>query len=66
MVDWKKIAKANDLTPDEFKKEIFTIAACLGAIDLDERSATDDECMKFTTTGETGAIEIYIRYAQDA
>ena len=63
MIDWEKIAKFNGLSPDEFKKEIFTVAACLGAMDLDARGAGSDEAMKFSTTGETGAIELYVRYA---
>lgn len=55
-------AKLNGITPEEFKKEIFTCAACLGAMDLDARGADKDEAMKFTTAGDTGTIELYVRY----
>ena len=58
-------AKINGMTPDEFKKEVFTYAACLGAMDFDARKAGKDEAMRFTTTGETGTIELFIRYTDD-
>jgi len=58
-----KWAKLNGLTPDEFKKEVFTYAAILGAMDLDTINASKDEAMKFTTTGDTGTIELYVKYA---
>lgn len=62
MIDWKLVAEQNGMTPEEFKKEIFTVAACLGAMALGSRGATKDEAMRFTTSGETGEIEILIRY----
>jgi hypothetical protein len=58
----RKWADANGMTPEEFKKEIFTYAACLGAMDLDARGAGKDEAMSFKTTGGTGEIEVLIRY----
>jgi hypothetical protein len=61
-MDIQKWAGFNGLTPDEFKKEIYTYAACLGAMDLDARGARSDELMRFTTTGETGTIEVFVRY----
>lgn len=27
MIDWRKIAEQNGLTPEEFRKEIFNVAA---------------------------------------
>jgi len=61
-MDIKKWADANGMTPEEFKKEIFTYAACLGAMDLDARGAGKDQAMSFKTTGETGEVEVLIRY----
>jgi len=63
MIDWKFIAEQNGMTPEEFKKEIYTTAAILGAMDLDLRRADKDEAMKFTARSEDGDIEVYIRYA---
>lgn len=55
-------AKINNMSPDEFKKEILTFAACLGAMDLDERGATEEESMRFTTKSDDKTIELYVRY----
>jgi len=56
-------AQVNGLTIEEFKKEIFTAAASLGAMDLDARGAGKDEAMKFTTGGDGDKIELFVRYA---
>jgi hypothetical protein len=53
-------AKMNNLTPEEFKKEVFTMAAALGAMDLDGRGADSDEAMKFTCSDSVGEIELYV------
>ena len=62
-VDIEQWAKMNNLTPDEFKKEVFTMAAALGAMDLDDRGADSDEAMKFTRSDSVGEIEVYVRRA---
>lgn len=59
MIDWRKFADMNGLTPDEFKKEIFTVAACLGAMALDEQQIGDS--LKFTCSDEIGPLELWIR-----
>lgn len=61
MIEWAKIAEQNGLTPDEFKKEIFMAAACLGAMSLDEQQIGD--CMKFTCSDDIGPLELWIRRA---
>ena len=62
-VDIEQWAKMNNLTPEEFKKEVFTMAAALGAMDLDERGADSGEAMKFTRSDSVGEIELYVRRA---
>ena len=62
-VDIEQWAKMNNLTPEEFKKEVFTMAAALGAMDLDDRGADSDEAMKFTRSDSIGKIELYVRRA---
>ena len=59
MIDWREIAKQNNLTPEEFKKEIFTVAACIGAIALDDQKIGDS--LKFTCSDEVGPLELWIR-----
>ena len=59
MIDWRKIAEQNELTPEEFRKEIFTVAACLGAMSLDEQQIGDS--LKFTCADEIGPLELSIR-----
>lgn len=59
MVDWRKIAEQNGLTPEEFRKEIFKVAACLGAMSLDEQQIGDS--LKFTCSDEIGPLELWIR-----
>ena len=58
-IDWREIAKQNNLTPDEFKKEIFTVAACIGAIALDDQKIGDS--LKFTCSDDVGPLELWIR-----
>tara|TARA_R110001606_G_scaffold380972_1_gene541824 strand:+ start:34 stop:222 length:189 start_codon:yes stop_codon:yes gene_type:complete len=59
MIDWREIAKMNNLTPEDFKKEIFTVAACIGAISLDDQKIGDS--LKFTCSDEVGPLELWIR-----
>ena len=37
MIDWESIAKSNGLSPDEFTKEILSIAACVGTMGIDRQ-----------------------------
>ncbi len=46
-IDWKAIAKANNLTPEEFKTEIFMTALAIGLVELDEHKCNE---MKFTVS----------------
>lgn len=59
MIDWRKIADMNGLAPEEFRKEIFTVAACLGAMLLDEQQIGDS--LKFSCSDEIGPLELWIR-----
>ena len=62
MIDWEKIAKQNSLTPKEFTKEILTVAACVGVMELDSKVGGHiDDAMKFTCSDEIGEIEVYIK-----
>lgn len=59
MIDWQKVAKENNLSPTEFENEIYSIAACIGAIALDRQDAGD--CIKFSCSDDIGPLELFIR-----
>lgn len=59
MIDWRKIAADNNLSTEEFAKEMFTVAACLAAMSLDRDE--DKECLKFTCSDDKGPLELYVR-----
>ena len=61
MIDWRKIAEQNGLSTEEFAKEIFTVAACLGAMSLDEQQIGDS--LKFTCSDDIGPLELWVRRA---
>ena len=60
MVDWESIAKSNGLSPDEFTKEILSIAAVVGSISID-RQVGDMTELKFTCSDEVGKIEVTVK-----
>ena len=62
-IDWQKMAEINGLTPEEFRKEVFCAAACLGAMDLDENEYGDNTAVKFTTSFGDKKIHVYVKYA---
>ena len=53
-------AKANNLTADEFKKEILTTAACVG-MTMVELSKDDSDALIFTCEDADGEIELTVR-----
>ena len=52
-IDWKEIAKQNGLSPEEFTKEIFMVAAALGAMELDRE---DSKGLRFISSDEKGPL----------
>ena len=65
MIDWEQIAKMNGLSPEEFRKEIFTVAACVGAMQLDEQETDNRTMLKFSCSDDVGKIEVLIRRAPE-
>lgn len=59
MIDWKKVAEEYELTPSEFEREIFTTAACLGAMRIDLRSSSDE--IRFTTNDDISQLELNVK-----
>jgi hypothetical protein len=59
MIDWEDIASKNGLSVEEFKKEIFTSACAIAAIDIDKHEA--GSVMKFTCSDEEGPLVMIIK-----
>jgi hypothetical protein len=59
MIDWKDFASKNGLSVDEFKKEIFTSACEVAAIDIDKQE--NGTAMKFTCSDEIGILVMVIK-----
>lgn len=65
MIDWEQVARINGLTPQEFEKEILTVAACLGAMRLDNGDAGEAETLKFTCSDKVSKIAVYVKRITD-
>lgn len=61
MIDWEEVARINGLTPQEFEKEILTVAACLGVIRIDNGEAGDSDTLKFTCSDQISPIAVYVK-----
>ena len=59
MIEWSKFAKLNNMTPDEFNKEILITAACVGAKMIDDKG--DGNHVKLSCEDDTGKIEVWVR-----
>ena len=59
-IDWQNMAEENGLTPEAFRKEIFCVAACLAAMDLDREERAGDT-VKFTTSFGGKKIHVYVK-----
>lgn len=53
-------ARRNGMTPEEFKREVFTSAAAIGAMEIDKRG-DDGEALRFTCADSVGGITVYIK-----
>ena len=58
MIDWELIAKQNGLTPEEFQNEIFTVAAVVGAMAIDNDGA---DMIKFTTSDQVSKLVLTVQ-----
>ena len=58
-INWREVAEQNGLTPEEFKKEIFTVACALGSMDLDDKDS--GTALKFTCSDDIGKLELFIK-----
>jgi hypothetical protein len=58
MVNWKEFAKINNMTPEEFEKEIYCCAAYLGAMQVDHE---DCVALRFTCSDDVGKIALIVK-----
>jgi len=59
-IDWEAFAKMNGMSPEQFKKEIMSVAAVVGAMAIDANDE-QDMVMKFTCSDNIGKIMLTIR-----
>ena len=60
MIDWEDLADINNWSQEQFRKEILTVAAVVGAMELD-KSNEEGEVFRFTCSDDAGKIELYVR-----
>ena len=60
-INWQQVAQQNGLTPEEFKREIFTVACAVGAMDLDNQES--GTALRFTCADDIGKLELFIKRA---
>ena len=60
MINWEKVAKDNELTVQDFEKEILTVAATVGVMMLDQ-NGDDSDALRFTCSDREGEIELTVR-----
>ena len=61
MINWRKTAEQNGLTPEEFEREIMMAACAMATMKIDKRSDSQANCFKFTSSDQVGKIELYVR-----
>ena len=61
MIDWKEFAEINKLTPEEFQRQILTVAACIGATLIDQGVTGEADTLKFTCSDSIGKIGVFVR-----
>lgn len=61
MIDWKKFAEINNLTPEEFQRDILTAAACVGVSLIEQGAIEEADTLKFTCSDNVGKIGVFIR-----
>lgn len=59
MIDWNAFAKVNGLSVEEFKKEIYSAAACCAAMEIDNEESVDG--VRFTCSDNKGMIQLFVR-----
>lgn len=60
MIDWQEFARTNNLTPKQFTKEILSVVAVLGAMEID-KNASDADALTFSCEDNISKIEVIVR-----
>lgn len=56
-INWRDVAEKNGLSPKEFAKEILTVAACVGSMEIDKN---DGNPLLFTCSDSVGLIQVRV------
>jgi len=60
-INWREVARQYNLTVDQFKDQLFTTAAAMGAMEIDQYDFEQTGQFKFTCSDEIGEIELYVK-----
>ena len=63
MIDWRKVAEQHGLSAAEFKEEVYSVAAIVAAIDIDNQEGGN--AVKFTCSDNVGNLELIVRRVSD-
>lgn len=59
MINWKEIAEQYGLTPEQFRKEVYAVAAVVGIMEVETGGNSDT--MRFTCSDDIGQIELTVK-----
>lgn len=58
MINWKEIAEQHGLTPEQFRREVYAVAAVIGIMEVEKGGNADT--MRFTCSDDIGQIELTV------
>jgi hypothetical protein len=59
VIDWAKVAKEYGLTPKQFRKEVYTVAAVCAAMELDK--SEDADAMRFICSDQKSQLQLEVK-----
>jgi len=62
MIDWKEVAAMNNLSEEEFKTEVYTLASVVGVIDMKENNGDQ---LRFHYSDDESKILLTVQRVND-
>jgi hypothetical protein len=59
VIDWAKVAKEYRLTPEQFRKEVYTVAAVCAAMELDQDA--ENTAMRFICSDQKSQLQLEVK-----
>jgi len=60
-INWQKVAREYNLNVDQFKEQLFTTAAIMGAMEIDQYDFNNTQEFKFTCADQKSEIKLSVR-----